>query len=421
MKKTLLGLCIASVFAAQTSYALELKAWVIDGDSEKPYFQQLEKTFNAKYKDQNITVDVVPIPGYNNAIQAAALSGELPDVIMVDGPNMANYVWTKMLQPMDGLLDKTIVADLLPSVKEQGIYGPDQKIYMISPYDSSVLLWGNKKYLKAAGVRIPAGIKDAWSEKEFVDALAKLSKVKGVQWPLDMKLNYDGEWYTYGFAPFIQSRGADLIDRKAWKAEGTIDSPAAVDALAELQTWSKNGWIVPATAGDNRFYGDKTAALAWVGNWMWRAHKTGLDDDLVLIPAPKLGVKSVSPNGGWGWAVPAKTKHTAEVAKFLNFALSTEQVAKYADITGYIPSRKSSVALSEIYRPGGEGALFVEQAQSAAMVRPVHPAYPVISNSFGKAVQHILQGADVKGELQKAAATIDEDIEDNSGYPPFNK
>ena len=50
----------------------------------------------------------------------------------------------------------------------------------------------------------------------------------------------------------------------------------------------KNGWIVPATAGDNRFYGDKTAALAWVGNWMWRAHKTGLGNDLVLIPAPKL-------------------------------------------------------------------------------------------------------------------------------------
>ena len=128
MKKSLLGLCVASAFAAQASYALELKAWVIDGDSEKPYFQQLEETFNAKYKDQNITVDVVPIPGYNSAIQAAALSGELPDVIMVDGPNMANYVWTKMLQPMDGLLDKTIVADLLPSVKEQGIYGPDQKI-----------------------------------------------------------------------------------------------------------------------------------------------------------------------------------------------------------------------------------------------------------------------------------------------------
>lgn len=79
------------------------------------------------------------------------------------------------------------------------------------------------------------------------------------------------------------------------------------------------------------------------------------------------------------------------------------------------------MALSEIYRPGGEGALFVEQAQSAAMVRPVHPAYPVISTSFGKAVQHILQGADVKSELQKAATTIDEDIEDNSGYPPFNK
>ena len=48
MKKTLLGLCVASAFVAQASHALELKAWVIDGDSEKPFFQQLEENFNAK-------------------------------------------------------------------------------------------------------------------------------------------------------------------------------------------------------------------------------------------------------------------------------------------------------------------------------------------------------------------------------------
>ena len=101
----------------------------------------------------------------------------------------------------------------------------------------------------------------------------------------------------------IQSRGADIIDRKSWKAKGTLDSQAAIDGLTELQSWAKKGWIVPATAGDNRFYGDKSAALSWVGNWMWPAHKSGLGKDLVLIPAPKLGGKAVSPNGGWGWAV----------------------------------------------------------------------------------------------------------------------
>ena len=44
-------------------------------------------------------------------------------------------------------------------------------------------------------------------------------------------------------------------------------------------------------------------------------------------------------------------------------------------------------------------------------MRPVHPAYPVISTSFGKAVQNILQGADVKGELQKAASAKDSEIQ----------
>jgi len=421
MKKSLLGVFVVAALSSQMAQALELKAWVIDGDSEKPFFQQLEESFNAKYKDQNLTVDVVPIPGYNNAIQAATLSGDLPDIIMVDGPNMANLVWTKTLQPLDELLDPAIVADLLPSVKAQGIYGPDQKLYMVSPYDSSVVLWGNKQYLQQAGVRIPTGVDDAWDQKEFADALEKLAKVKGVQWPLDMKLNYDGEWNTYGFAPFIQSRGADIIDRKSWKAKGTLDSQAAIDGLTELQAWAKKGWIVPATAGDNRFYGDKSAALAWVGNWMWPAHKSGLGKDLVILPAPKLGGKSVSPNGGWGWAVPSSSKHTQEVGTFLNFALSTEQVANYANTTGYIPARASSVPLSEIYRPGGEGALFVEQANKIAVVRPIHPAYPVISASFGKAVKNILDGAPVQAELQKAARTIDEDIEDNDGYPPFNQ
>ena len=56
-----------------------------------------------------------------------------------------------------------------------------------------------------------------------------------------------------------------------------------------------------------------------------------------------------------------------------------------------------------------------------AVVRPIHPAYPVISASFGKAVKNILDGAPVQAELQKAARTIDEDIEDNDGYPPFNQ
>lgn len=62
-----------------------------------------------------------------------------------------------------------------------------------------------------------------------------------------------------------------------------------------------------------------------------------------------------------------------------------------------------------------------EQSATIALVRPVHPDYPVISASFGQAVQNILQGAAVASELQNAARAIDDNIADNAGYPPFNE
>jgi multiple sugar transport system substrate-binding protein len=51
------------------------------------------------------------------------------------------------------------------------------------------------------------------------------------------------------------------------------------------------------------------------------------------------------------------------------------------------------------------------------MPRPITPAYPTITEAFAEAVQNIVTGADVKAELDKAVETIDQDIEDNQGYP----
>ena len=41
--------------------------------------------------------------------------------------------------------------------------------------------------------------------------------------------------------------------------------------------------------------------------------------------------------------------------------------------------------------------------------------------AFSDAFEAVLNGADIKSELDKAAQKIDEDISDNGGYPPFGK
>lgn len=403
------------------AHAGDLTAWVIDGESERPYFVQLEKAFNKEFAGKGVTLKIKPIPGYGDAIRAAFMSKDLPDLIMVDGPNMANHVWSKMLRPIDKMLEPATLQALMPGVVAQGTYGPDKQVYMLSQGDSSVALWGNKRYLERAGIEVPTSPDKAWDYEQFTAVLAKLKAVPGVKWPLDLKLNYSGEWLTYGYYPFVKSAGGDIVNPKTWKAAGTINSPATVGAIKNVKSWIDKGYVVPATAGDNRFFGDKTAALAWVGNWMWRAHSQALGDNLVLIPAPRFGARSYAPNGGWGWAVPATAQRTEDISKFLNFVFSKDQVAAWSNITGYIPARPDAAELTKLYGKEGKARLLAVQAQEIAVVRPIHPAYPVISSAFGKALSSIFEGADAQKALDKAAATIDEDLEDNNGYPPFNK
>ncbi|MCG3723800.1 ABC transporter substrate-binding protein [Vibrio cincinnatiensis] len=415
---------LTGLLATSFSYTIlaqEITAWVVDGESERPYFMQLEKAFNEQFASEDVKVKIQPIPGYDDAIRAAWMSGDLPDLIMVDGPNMANYVWSGMLKPINEMVNEKILEQMLPGIIAQGTYGPDKKIYMLGQGDSSVALWGNKKYLEAAGINIPQTPSEAWDYKEFTEVLGKLKDVKGVEWPLDFKLNYGGEWNTYGYYPFIKSNGGDIIDQKTWVADGTINSDKTIDAIMKMYAWKRQGYLVPSTAGDNRFFGDKTAALSWVGNWMWRAHSESLGDDLVMIPAPKFGERAYAPNGGWGWAVPSSTQNDAEITKFLNFALSKEQVAEWSKTTGYIPARMDSMDLTPMFSEGGTAHVMALQAKEIAVVRPVHPAYPVITSEFGKALKNIFEGADPKTALNRAAMVIDDDIEDNMGYPPFDE
>ncbi len=421
MKKLNKLALLASLSFSNFAFADQITAWVFDAKVEAPFFQQLEQKFNEKYKAENISVQLKAIPSLNDAIQAAWMSKDLPDIVFVDGPNMANYAWSGMLKPFDDMLDKEILEQTIPGLLAQGTYPADNKLYMLGMGDSSVLLWGNKKHLEAAGVSVPTSVKDAWTYEQFTEVLEKLAKVEGVKWPLDFNIGMAGEWMTYGYYPLVVSNGGDILNKQTKRAEGAINSAATIDAAEKMQAWAKKGYIVPKTAGSNRFFSDKSAALVWIGNWMWPTFNESLGDDLVLIPAPKLGNQSYSPNGGWGWAVASTSKKDKEVAAFLNFALSKDQVKEWANITGYIPGRKDAIAEIPLFAEGGKLNMLAQQAQEIALVRPIHPAYPVLTKEFGKAMENILNGAEPKAELQKAAKNIDNDIEDNDGYPPFDQ
>ena len=335
-----------------------------------------------------------------------------------DGPFLYNYAWAKHLIPLDDYVSDQLEADFLPTIIAQGTYGG--KLYSLGTFDSGLALWGNKAYLEKAGVRIPTGIGDAWDLEEFNDALEKLQSLDEVEYAIDFKMNYgQGEWYTYGFSPIIQSWGADLIDRSDFQsADGVLNSPEAVEALTWFQSLFDMGYANVLPAGDDDFHGRKISALAWVGHWMWTPHSEGLGEDLILLPMPKLGKNAVTGMGSWNWGITSQSEHPEAAWKFLEYLIEPEQILRMTNANGAVPARKSALAMSDLFGTGGPLSIFVDQLNSdVAVTRPETPAYPTITSAFAEAVQNIVNGADVKMELDKAVQKIDQDIEDNHGYP----
>ena len=385
-------------------------------------YEEVAKRFEAANTDVDVQLIFAPHDAYNERVSAAISSGDMPDVMELDAPFLANYVWSGLLRPLEGLVSPGLIADLTVSGLSQGTYPIDGKLYAIGIFDSTVAMYANRSYLKAISARIPTSVADSWTKDEFETILTKLASVDGVHWPIDLFRSYGvkSEWVTYGYQPLLNSAGCDLIDRTTWKAVGALDSPACVEALTVMQTWVSNGWVVPASAGTNQFFAEGApAALAWGGNWIYAQALPTLGDDLVVVPLPNFGKGTQSPNGTWIWSVTTASKNPELAGKFIDFFMADEGYRAFASENGAFPGAKSFAAQSPLYAEGGPMALAYAQADGAAVPRPPHPAYPTITNTFMDAVDAIFNGADVAETLTKAAETIDEDIEDNGGYPPF--
>ena len=394
--------------------------WSPEGTpEERVYFSGLVEQFNAEHPDIVVEEVVIPNAAYTEQLNAGVMTSDVGDILYFDGPNLYNYAWSGTIVPLDDYVSDEMLADFLPSIIEQGTY--NGQLYALGQMDSAIAIWGNREYLDRAGVRIPEGVSDPWSREEFEDALARLAALPEVDYPLDMKFNYGvGEWFTYGLAPILWMFGGDLIDRTDFQtADGVLNGPEAVAAFEWLRGLVDNGYVNTTPAGDDDFYGKKTAALSYVGMWMWPPHHEGLGDDLVIMPIPRLGPGNpVTGIGSWCMGISSYCENPEAAWEFLEFVMSPEAIAQKADLTGGVPARNSAVPLSESYGPGGPLGILVQELQAGwGVARPQTPAYPVITNAFAEAVNNILvAGADIQSELDHAVERIDEDIADNNGY-----
>lgn len=418
MKKTpfLLGTVLsAALLATSASAQTELSLWYHGAGNkvEREILTGIIDDFNGSQTEWKVTLEEFPQAAYNDSVTAAALSGSLPDILDMDGPNMPNWAWSGYIQPLN--LPEEKIANFLPGAigKWQG------KLYSVGLWDAAVAVYARRSVLEENGIRIPT-LDEPWTGEEFNAALEKLKASGKFDYAIDLGMSDKTEWYTYAFSPFLQSFGGDLINRDTYlTAEDVLNGDAAV----KFGEWWQSLFTKELAPGSSQSPSDHETgfldgkyALQWMGNWVAVPALEKFGDDLLFLPAPDFGDGPKIGAASWQLGVSAKSEHPEGAAAFIEFAIQDKYLAEFSDAIGLIPATSTAAEMTKNYKSGGPLAVFFELSEKQATLRPETPAYAFISPTFMKAVADIADGADVADTLDTATDAIDADIERNNGY-----
>lgn len=421
-----LGGCSASGSAASGIEAGDgtgtITVWALDGQSaENEAIQKIVDEFEAAESDITVEMQFIPAASFAKAVQTAS-ADELPDVIEVDGPVIANFAYNMKIAPLTDYVSEATIDNQTEAIKGQNTVDGD--LYAVGMMNSGLAMWGNKSLLDAAGVVMPTTAEDAWTAEEFTEVLAKLSAVDpdGKAFGIGENNGLTSEYGIYAFAPVVWSAGSPILADDT--AAGSLDSAASVDALTTFASWRE--FTDPDTDG-NAFQSGRVA-LNWMGNWLYPAYAEALGDDLVVGPLPDFGDGAKTGSGTIAWSMGGATKNATAAGKLLDYLMSDDVVKTYTAANGAPPATTSVLAESELYGEGKPLAFLAEQLDAAcptedklaadcvAVSRPVTAGYPIITAEFGKALAAIWGGADVADSLETASRAIDRDFADNDNY-----
>ena len=163
--------------------------WTHNGGNkeELAVVQSAVDAFNQANPDSTVTVKSFPQEAYNDAIASAAVSGNLPDILDLDGPIMPNWAWAGYLAPLK--ISSELENNVIDSAK--GYW--NGTLYSVGPYDTSLCFLGRRSAFTEAGVPIPT-VDAPWTKDEFDSALDKLSRLEGYEYAIDFSVADGAEW-----------------------------------------------------------------------------------------------------------------------------------------------------------------------------------------------------------------------------------
>ncbi|MEU9671172.1 sugar ABC transporter substrate-binding protein [Streptomyces bobili] len=342
-------------------------------------------------KTVGVTVEHTSVPGPSlvpKVLQRAS-SRTLPDLLMLDNPDLQQIAQTGALTPLDqyGIDFSGFAEGILSAGTYKG------QVYGLAPSVSTIALIYNMDMLSEAGVAVPR----TWDELKT--AAAELTRPGRYGMAVDANATFEGTWQ---FLPFLWSNGGD---------EKQLNTPQAAQALQLWVDLVKSGSMSKSvlnwTQADvhDQFVAGKAAMMV---NGPWRISDLNQAEKLhwgvAPIPVRQTGQALVTPLGGEVWTVPQSASKTrqekaAQVLVCLND--STNQLA-LAKRNFTAPSR--SAVASRYTEQVPSMAAFVKSVEGArARTGELGVRWPKAATAIYTAIQSALTGQQTPEEALKHA------------------
>ena len=338
----------------------------------------LVNTFNVSQNEYTASWAYVPMTDFTKKLIMAYTEEALPDIALLDNPNMMDCIQMGMCEDMtDVLMELDVDKNYYPATLETVTY--EGKMYGLPAVCNNLALIYNRQLLKDAGVKPP----QTWEELKEAAKLLTDGETKGFL--ISAK---EGEQGAFQLLPWILSTGERPENIGG---EGTQQAFTYLNELMQEGYMTKNCVNLSQTDIAIAFI-QKEAAIMENGPWVLAMlDASGIDYGICRLPA---GEKSCTIVGGEDFAV-MKGKNVDGAKAFFRFYDQNRVIGKFCQKSCALPT-KAGVAEYD----SENQAIFEEQMEDA-IVRSSIPYWNRLSAELPEAFYKMMSGEKSPEEAAK--------------------
>ena len=383
------------------------------GPEDPKVFAPVIAAFEDSHPDITVEYSQVPFDQYATTLQQRlSAKDDTIDVFAVDQPNLAQIAAQGFLEDLSALQAEAKDAT---SEAQYEINFYNEKMYALSIWNSTQMMFYNKDLLAAAGIEAPSvDPAERWTWEQTAEA-GRAAQAAGAESGLLLE---QVEAY-YQLQPLIESAGGG----SGISGAEMLDVDVTDDGWQKALSWYADSFesgLSPRGVGGfqtSAVFTDQKVAFFVGGPWDVGGFAANATFDWGVAPQPYFeGGAEVTPTGSWSWGISTASKNKAAAQEFLEFAaLDPAGNLATTEATTIIPANTEAAAeylptLEGLAGDHGTGVadLITYEVENTAVARPVSVGYVQFESLINKAFGDIRNGADPAERLEQAQAQIED-------------